>query len=137
MEQWLRTRLLQELGQEYGAQLWQDAQQVIGLYQYYEGTGQQWQTPGGLDYRPNKTVVNHVKRLIDRVAGYMFSRPPEITLQPEGDDRANTEAVEALEEHLRQVLEDNMWQKRLLQAGRDCFVGKRVALKVGVKDGAC
>lgn len=134
MEQWLQTRLCQELGQEYGAQLWQDAQRIIGLYQYYEGEGQKWQTPAGLDYRPNKTVVNHVKRLIGRVAGFMFSRPPEITLQPEGDDRANAEAVAALEEHLRQVLEDNMWQKRLLQAGRDCFVGKRVALKVGVKD---
>lgn len=39
MEQWLQTRLCQELGQEYGAQLWQDAQRIIGLYQYYEGEG--------------------------------------------------------------------------------------------------
>lgn len=135
MMNWLQTRISQELGPEYGAQLWMDAQENIRLYAYYQGVGQAWNTPQGLDYRPNKTTVNHTKRLIDKVSGFMFSRAPEITLQPMGGGEDNARRVRELERHVRQVLEQNGWQKRLLQAGRDCFVGKRVALKVGVHGG--
>ena len=79
MINWLQTRVCQELGQEYGSRLWMDAQENIRLYAYYDGTGQEWATPAGLDYRPNKTIVNHTKRLIDKVSGFMFSRAPEIS----------------------------------------------------------
>lgn len=129
MINWLQTRVCQELGQEYGSRLWMDAQENIRLYAYYDGTGQEWATPAGLDYRPNKTIVNHTKRLIDKVSGFMFSRAPEITLKPVGDDQANAKRVAELEQHIRENLQQNGWQRRLLQAGRDCFVGKRVALK--------
>ena len=132
MINWLQTRVCQELGQEYGSRLWMDAQENIRLYAYYDGTGQEWATPAGLDYRPNKTIVNHTKRLIDKVSGFMFSRAPEITLKPVGDDQANAKRVAELEQHIRENLQQNGWQRRLLQAGRDCFVGKRVALKVGI-----
>ena len=132
MINWLQTRVCQELGQEYGSRLWMDAQENIRLYAYYDGTGQEWATPAGLDYRPNKTIVNHTKRLIDKVSGFMFSRAPEITLKPVGDDQANAKRVAELEQHIRETLQQNGWQRRLLQAGRDCFVGKRVALKVGI-----
>lgn len=97
MINWLQTRVCQELGQEYGSRLWMDAQENIRLYAYYDGTGQEWATPAGLDYRPNKTIVNHTKRLIDKVSGFMFSRAPEITLKPVGDDQANAKRVAELE----------------------------------------
>lgn len=135
MQDWLQTRVCQELGQEYGMQLWHDQQSIIRLYQFYDGQGQDWAVPSGLDYRPNKTIVNHTKRLIGKVAGYMMGRAPEITLMPTGDGEDNARKVAELEQHIRDILEDNSWQKRLLQAGRDCFVGKRVALKVGVREG--
>ncbi len=135
MADWLQTRVCRELGQEYGQQLWRDLQENIRLYQFYEGTGQAWGTPGGLDYRPNKTIVNYTKRLVDRVAGFMFGRSPEITLLPRGDDENNARRVAELEQHIRETLEQNGWRKRLINAGRDCFVGKRVALKVSVSGG--
>lgn len=135
MQSWLQTRICQELGQEYGTQLWRDQQEIIRLYAFYEGPGQMWPTPAGLDYTPNKTLVNHVKRLIGKVAGFMFGRSPEITLQPIGDGEANARRVAELEQHVRNILEENRWRKRLLDAGRDCFVGKRVALKVTTREG--
>ena len=135
MKHWLQTRVCRELGTEYGNQLWMDAQENIRLYAYYAGAGQAWDVPGGLDYRPNRTVVNHTKRLIDKVSGFMFSRAPEIALQPADSRGDNVRRVAELEKHLRETLQRNGWQKRLLQAGRDCFVGKRVALKVGVHGG--
>lgn len=95
MMNWLQTRISQELGPEYGAQLWMDAQENIRLYAYYQGVGQAWNTPQGLDYRPNKTTVNHTKRLIDKVSGFMFSRAPEITLQPMGGGEDNAGACES------------------------------------------
>lgn len=116
-------------------QLWHDQQSVIRLYRFYEGPGQRWPTPAGLDYTPNKTIVNHTKRLIGKVAGFMFGRSPEITLIPQGDDEANARRVAELEQHIRETLEENGWRKRLINAGRDCFVGKRVALKVSVQEG--
>lgn len=134
MRDWLQTRICQELGQKYGMQLWSDQQKIIRLYQFYEGPGQEWPTPSGLDYKPNKTVVNHCKRLIGKVAGFMFGRSPEITLIPRGEDEANAQRVAELEQHIRETLEQNGWRKRLINAGRDCFVGKRVALKVSVQE---
>ncbi len=135
MQSWLQTRVCQELGQEYGMQLWRDQQEIIRLYAFYEGPGQMWPTSVGMDYTPNKTLVNHTKRLIGKVAGFMFGRSPEITLQPIGDEEANARRVAELEQHVRNILEANRWHKRLLDAGRDCFVGKRVALKVAARNG--
>ena len=106
MMNWLQTRISQELGPEYGAQLWMDAQENIRLYAYYQGVGQAWNTPQGLDYRPNKTTVNHTKRLIDKVSGFMFSRAPEITLQPMGGGEDNARRVRELERHVRALLAD-------------------------------
>lgn len=135
MTDWLQTRIMQELGDDYGRRLWADAQDTIAQYQFFEGEGQAWQVSGNLNYRPNQTIVNHTRRLIGKVAGFMFSRPPEITLTPVGDDQGNARRVAELEQHIREVLENNRWPKRLLDAGRDCFVGKRVALKIGVFGG--
>lgn len=133
MREWLQKRICSELGQEYGTRLWQDMQNNIGLYHFFEGTTQRWMIPLDLDYKPTQTIVNHTKRLIGKVAGFMFGRAPEITLRAEDD--AQAERVAELEAHVRTVLDSNGWQKRLLNAGKDCFVGKRVALKVAARDG--
>lgn len=136
MRDWIRTYVCRELGDDYGSRLWNDVMEIIGYYQFYEGQGQSWSIASGLDYTPNKTIVNHTRRLINKVAGFMFSCSPEITLTPEEDGgEPNAKRVAMLESHIRQVLEDNKWRKRLINAGRDCFIGKRVALKVGVMDG--
>ena len=71
--------LVAELGGLYGSAVLQDISKTIKLYDFYDGKGQDWETPAGLDYKPTKKRVNLVKKLIKREAGFMFGRTPELT----------------------------------------------------------
>ena len=75
--------LVAELGGLYGSAVLQDISKTIELYDFYDGKGQDWNTPAGLDYKPTKKRVNLVKKLIKREAGFMFGRTPELTLTSE------------------------------------------------------
>lgn len=136
----LRRYLQAKLDDFYASVLWEDLDKIIGYYAAYDGEGQMWETATGLDYTPTKRITNHIKHLIKEEARFMFSRPPDITIVPTVDGEgkeANDKLCAELESHLRQVLERSGWQRKLAQAGRDCFVGKRVALKVcGHRDGS-
>ena len=119
--------LLAELSGLYGSAVLEDIGKTIRLYDFYDGKGQDWETPAGLDYKPTKKRVNLVKKLIKREAGFMFGRTPEITfLSGSGDKDSVTGAQEVLDG----VLKRSGWRAKLIQAGRDCFIGKRVALKI-------
>ena len=72
--------LIAELGGLYGSAVLRDIGRTIELYDFYDGKGQDWNTPAGLDYKPTKKRVNLVKKLIKREAGFMFGRTPELTL---------------------------------------------------------
>lgn len=127
---WLLQKMKQELGDLYADSLWKDIQSILTLYNVYDGPGQEWEIKEGLDYKPTRKVTNQIKHLIKEEARFMFSRAPEITIQPVGDDDKNKKKCAELEDWLRRFLEDNGWQARLTKAGRDCFIGKRVALKI-------
>ena len=75
--------LIAELGGLYGSAVLRDIGRTIELYDFYDGKGQDWNTPAGLDYKPTKKRVNLVKKLIKREAGFMFGRTPELTLTSE------------------------------------------------------
>jgi hypothetical protein len=132
---WLQQELQRELGDLYANSLWFDIQKILELYNVYDGPGQDWKINKDLDYTPTKKITNLIKHLIKEEARFMFSRSPEITIQPVGDDDANKELCAKLEDWLRQLLEANSWQTRLTNAGRDCFIGKRIALKLSGKAG--
>ena len=114
-----------ELSGLYGQKVLEDMGQIIALYDFYDGRGQQWQTAGGLDYQPTKLVTNLCKKLIKREARFMFGRTPEITLRD-----ADGELMEQEQKALGKVLEDNDFPERLLKGLRDCLIGKRVAIKL-------
>ena len=124
--------LVAELGGLYGSAVLQDISRTIELYDFYDGKGQDWETPAGLDYKPTKKRVNLVKKLIKREAGFMFGRTPELTFTS-ADESADalSDAQTALDGTLRR----SGFKNKLIQAGRDCFIGKRIAIKVsGGKD---
>ena len=64
---------------------------------------------------------------IKREAGFMFGRTPELTFtSASGDTGAVDEAQSVLDGALRR----SGFKNKLIQAGRDCFIGKRIAIKV-------
>ena len=124
--------LVAELGGLYGSAVLQDIGKTIRLYDFYDGKGQDWETPAGLDYRPTKKRVNLVKKLIKREAGFMFGRTPELTFTSK---TAASVALDAAQGVLDGTLRRSGFKNKLIQAGRDCFIGKRIAIKVsGGKD---
>lgn len=124
--------LVAELGGLYGSAVLQDISRTIELYDFYGGKGQDWETPAGLDYRPTKKRVNLVKKLIKREAGFMFGRTPELTYT---SANASPGALDEAQGLLNDVLHRSGFKNKLIQAGRDCFIGKRIAIKVsGGKD---
>ena len=121
-----------ELGGLYGSAVLQDIGRTIKLYDFYDGKGQDWNTPAGLDYKPTKKRVNLVKKLIKREAGFMFGRTPELTFISKA---AASVALDAAQGVLDGALRRSGFKNKLIQAGRDCFIGKRIAIKVsGGKD---
>jgi len=46
--------ILSELEGLYGNQVLRDMRDIIALYDFYEGKGQDWSTPVDLDYKPTK-----------------------------------------------------------------------------------
>ena len=119
--------ILAELGGLWGQAVLEDIGKTIRLYEFYDGKGQDWPLPSGLDYKPTKKRVNLVKKLIKREAGFMFGRTPEINIRS-GD--GNPDAAAHAQMLLLRILEHSRFRNKLIQAARDCFIGKRVALKL-------
>lgn len=124
---WLET----QLGKDEAQRLILGQAELIRLYGLYDGEGQKWEVKEGLDYDPTMRITNNIKYLIKEVARFMLSRPPEISIQP-ADDSGNENAKKcaALEDFIRKTLDASGWGGKLSKAGRDQFIGKRVALKV-------
>ena len=116
-----------ELGGLYGAAVLEDIGKTIRLYEFYDGKGQDWQVASGLDYRPTKKRVNLVKKLIKREAGFMFGRTPEINLR---SDCCDPDCIADAQKRITDVLEKSRFRNKLIQAARDCFIGRRVAIKL-------
>ena len=114
-----------ELSGLYGQKVLEDMGQIIALYDFYDGRGQDWQTATDLDYRPTKLITNLCKKLIRRESRFMFGRTPELRILAR-DGSPLDECTAALSE----VLTASAFPERLLKGLRDCLIGKRVALKL-------
>ena len=117
--------ILSELGGLYGQKVLADMGEILRYYDFYEGRGQHWRTAENLDYRPTQFITNLTKKLIKREARFMFGRTPELRVR----DRDGKRLVD-MQTLLDMVLEDNSFPERLMKGARDCFIGKRVALKL-------
>jgi len=120
--------ILSELEGLYGNQVLRDMRDIIALYDFYEGKGQDWSTPVDLDYKPTKIKTNKTKKLIKEEARFMFSRTPEITIK--ASDKNDEDKARKLQGIVDKVLTKSKFPDKLLKAARDCFIGKRVALKL-------
>lgn len=121
----------------------EEANQVIDYYEFYEGTpagtdklpladkyGQMWAVPNEdkLDYKPTRTVRNHVKKLINKQGRFMFSIPPTIAMKPyDGAQKNNAEEKRAI---IDKILDACDFWTETAKAFIDSTIGKRVLLVV-------
>lgn len=83
------------------------------------------------DYVPAKLRYKMAASLINKEARFLFAESPDVTVDAKGDvGQVSKEAKGQLtnwNDLLKSVLDANLFEKALLQAAKDCFIGKRVA----------
>lgn len=83
------------------------------------------------DYVPATLRYKMAASLINKEARFLFAESPDITVEAKGDvGQVSTEAKNQLttwNDLLKSILDANLFEKALLQAAKDCFIGKRVA----------
>lgn len=82
------------------------------------------------DYIPATLRYKMAASLVNKEARFLFAESPDITVDTKGDGQITSEAKDQLTNWnnlLRSVFDANLFEKALLQAAKDCFIGKRVA----------
>lgn len=116
-----------ELDGLYGSEVIKELHNIIKLYDIYEGTGQKWDK-GETDYIPTKKKTNYIKKLIKEEARFLFGKTPTFTVKCENDNLE--EQVEVINNYIKDLLKKNLFQDKLIKGARDCFIGKRIAIKL-------
>jgi len=111
----------------YGREALRDLAEIIELYEMYEGEGQLLESADGLDYEPTRKRVNFIKKLIKEEARFLFGQMPEFHFLS-----SDKSAADKASEFFKRVLSDNMFSEKLIKGARDCFIGKRLAVKLSV-----
>lgn len=83
------------------------------------------------DYVPATLRYKMAASLINKEARFLFAESPDVIVDAKGDvGQVSKEAKDELtnwNDLLKSVLDANLFEKALLQAAKDCFIGKRVA----------
>ncbi len=126
-----------EMGERAG-DLRKELTNVCRFYKVYK-RGKEFTVEGtNGDYTPATLRYKMVYSLINKEARFLFAETPDIIINPKGDvGKVTNEAkdnITSWNDLLKTVLDKNMFQKILLQAAKDCFVGKRVACLVNFNE---
>lgn len=116
-----------ELGGLYGSEVIREMNEIIRLYGIYEGPGQNW-IVDEQDYIPTKKKTNYIKKLIKEEARFLFGKAPTFTLTVNNDTQQDQ--VEEINKYIRKILKRNLFEDKLIKGARDCFIGKRIAIKL-------
>lgn len=116
-----------ELEGLYGSEVIKEHSDIINLYDIYEGPGQDWVVDEE-DYVPTKKKVNYIKKLIKEEARFLFGKAPTFSIAV--DDDTLKDQAEEINKYIRKLLKKNLFEDKLIKATRDCFIGKRVAIKL-------
>ena len=123
----MQNIIMSELGGLYGSEVLKEMHDIISLYEIYEGRGQRW-VVDETDYTPTKKKTNYIKKLIKEEARFLFGKTPDFTVQVEDDK--HQEQVEEINKYINKLLKDNLFEDKLVKGARDCFIGKRIAIKL-------
>lgn len=132
--------LTQELDGLYNREVLAEMGQIIKLYEIYE-KGADFTIDVNAGYIPASLKVKSARSLVDKEARFLFSKKPDffVTSDINADiSKAQKEQVKndisILQNLINSVVEKNNLSRKLLQAAKDCFIGKRVALICNFND---
>ena len=126
-----------ELEGLYGASVLKDMAEVINLYDVYD-KGADYTTEAK-DYVPADIRFKYARAILDKEVRFLFSKTPDFYVDvdpgdtPEQKDTA-LEASNVYQTLVDRVLKSNQFSRALLQAAKDCFIGKRVALMYNISE---
>lgn len=112
---------------------------IVELYKIYE-QGADFTIEKNSDYKPADLKFKTARSLIDKEARFLFSRKPDfvVNVKPEGNSQtAEAKAKDqssVLQNLVDEVLRKNNISRKIMQAAKDCFIGKRVALMANFND---
>lgn len=120
-------RLLnEEVEQGYIGDVIDEFREIKKFYTVYEK---------GADFVAEGTRGNYVaadlrqklcRTIIDKEARFFASKTPKITVIPPGDSETEKNSAAIEQDLINNVLKDNHFGRKVLQAAKDCFIGKRV-----------
>lgn len=119
---------------DYQAEL----REIATYYKTYN-KGAIFNTEGsGGDYIASQVAFKKAAQLINKEARFMFAASPDININYDGNmDNASDEVKDTLDVYrrlIKNVLRKNMFYKTLVQAARDCFIGKRIAIQLNFNE---
>lgn len=120
----MQNIIMSELGGLYGSEVLKEMHDIISLYEIYEGRGQRW-VVDEKDYTPTKKKTNYIKKLIKEEARFLFGKTPDFTIKHDNEEQA-----QIINDYINNLLEKNLFQDKLIKGARDCFIGKRIAIKL-------
>ncbi len=119
-----------ELTGLYGSAVLQEMNDILRLYDIYEGRENFIDKTEGKDYTQTEKKTNLIKKLIKEESRFLFGKTPELYVQPKNDTDADKDKAEQINLYLDKILKDNLFSEKLVKGARDCFIGKRAAIKL-------
>lgn len=119
-----------ELTGLYGSAVLQEMNDILRLYDIYEGRENFIDKSEEKDYTQTEKKTNLIKKLIKEESRFLFGKTPELYIQPKNDTDADKDKAEEINLYLDKILKDNLFSEKLVKGARDCFIGKRAAIKL-------
>ena len=80
----MQNIIMTELGGLYGNEVIKEMNEIIKLYDIYDGPGQDWIIQEE-DYIPTRKKTNYIKKLIKEEARFLFGKTPTFTVKVNED----------------------------------------------------
>lgn len=119
-----------ELTGLYGSAVLQEMNDILRLYDIYEGRENFIDKSEEKDYTQTEKKTNLIKKLIKEESRFLFGKTPELYVQSKNDTDTDKDKAEQINLYLDKILKDNLFSEKLVKGARDCFIGKRAAIKL-------
>lgn len=119
-----------ELTGLYSSAVLQEMNHILRLYDIYEGRENFIDKSEEKDYTQTEKKTNLIKKLIKEESRFLFGKTPELYVKPKNDTEVDKDKAEEINLYIKKILKDNLFSEKLIKGARDCFIGKRTAIKL-------